>query len=857
MAEDKQQDASGAATPAPSKLAALKGLLARVLPLRAARGWIGAHRLRAGLIGAGGVVVLAMMVTVAYVVTQRSKAEQAEVDLAKSFEQLDADNYTQARKLARPLRNTRLLATEDWGGPVFVLGAVAVRQAESAWDPKEQSRLYLVAARYLEEARDRGFPKNRRAQGLFLLGTSLHNSGQYAQAVTVLKEALQANRNRQSAINRLLASAYFHDANPKLRHALDALEKHLADRVLSPDEQYRGSLLKSRILFRLGETDACRESLAAIPATASVRSEAIVMQGRLLMHLGDQLFADPELIAAGDNERRAAKQYAKAIDVFRQAQGRDTLGNQATKKSAYLIGVALTKQRKLRAAMEQFARTSRLYQSMPEGLAAAFAEAEVLQQLGEESRAIKGYRRVFRAAGEPRDFSNPWITLEEFHARMFEAHRAFLDEGKFDAAIQLARAFSPMFTKERATQVEAETYQAWAKDLYRRADESPEAKAISLRSQARRQLRKAGWMHSRLANYHKISRQYPEDLWNSANCYLQGRDYTQAVRMLQEYLKNRARERRPTALVGLGESYLALNEADKALESLTECIDFFPKDPATYQARLVGASAYLEKGETQRAKELLLDNLHNENLTPRSDQWRDSLFALGKLLFAEGDRLENRSQVQLDGSGSEKERLAELKKSNASFQEAIRRLSEAVKRYPNTPQAIEARYMIAESHRRAAKLPQQKLLSTTVETTRASLRKQIHSELAASLDAYAQLQQELGAVDPEELSEKEKRILRNCYFAQGTQLFELERYNEAIRAYLTATNRYQYEPIALEAYVQMAACHRRLGKPEEARGTLEQAKIVYKRIRSDANFARSTRSNRQQWPKLLEWMTSL
>jgi hypothetical protein len=57
--------------------------------------------------------------------------------------------------------------------------------------------------------------------------------------------------------------------------------------------------------------------------------------------------------------------------------------------------------------------------------------------------------------------------------------------------------------------------------------------------------------------------------------------------------------------------------------------------------------------------------------------------------------------------------------------------------------------------------------------------------------------------------------------------------------------------------VQIAACLRRLNRAGEARGTLEQARIVLQRLRPDADFTRTTRYNRDEWTQLLAWLRTL
>jgi len=106
-------------------------------------------------------------------------------------------------------------------------------------------------------------------------------------------------------------------------------------------------------------------------------------------------------------------------------------------------------------------------------------------------------------------------------------------------------------------------------------------------------------------------------------------------------------------------------------------------------------------------------------------------------------------------------------------------------------------------------------------------------------------------------SPAELAIIRNCYFGKADALFDLGRYEDAAFAYSAATNRYQHEPESLEAYVQVAACYRRLNRTAEARGTLEQARVVLRRIRADADFKRTTRFNREEWGQMIDWLVSL
>src|SRR5690606_8493848 len=109
-------------------------------------------------------------------------------------------------------------------------------------------------------------------------------------------------------------------------------------------------------------------------------------------------------------------------------------------------------------------------------------------------------------------------------------------------------------------------------------------------------------------------------------------------------------------------------------------------------------------------------NIYHDDLTPQSVEWRDSLFALGNLLYIEGVGFETKSRSVLDRQAEGerlKKGLSDLERASEAFNEAVRRLEEAVERYPDSPQAMQARYYIAQGYKQAARLPQQKLATVT------------------------------------------------------------------------------------------------------------------------------------------------
>jgi tetratricopeptide (TPR) repeat protein len=416
--------------------------------------------------------------------------------------------------------------------------------------------------------------------------------------------------------------------------------------------------------------------------------------------------------------------------------------------------------------------------------------------------------------------------------------------------------------------LQAEARAEWAKRLAAQAESLSPVKVEELTAQARQQFRLAGVAYARLATLRAMTSDYPDDLWRSAENYLRGHDFRHAARLFQLYLDQDFKPRRADAQVALGEALLCLGELDRALETFQTAMAIFPQHPATYRARILAAQTHLEKGETADAKTLLWKNLENESLAPPSLEWRDSLFLLGEAHYREGVLLEAESRnLEGDAAGAQagKAGLEKMQRSFEACRQATQVLNEALTRYPQARQATRAWYFLAEAHREAAKYPRKRLALLALEATRTTVERELQSELAAAVDAYDELldrlagrekHEELAGVVPAALSDVENAMLRNAHFGRADALFDLGRYEEAIRAYTLAANRYQNDPVALEAFVQIASCHRRQRRTAEAHGVLEQAKVVLGRIASEADFERTTRYSRKHWEELLDLLTA-
>jgi tetratricopeptide (TPR) repeat protein len=788
--------------------------------------WMGENRTNMFTVASAALLGIVVLVGV-FVYKQRElqqwQARQPKpVTLEMAFESLDTGNFAEARSRALKVR-ADLKYADQKPACLYILGAAAARQADDTWGDDRRG-LYKLAVKYLREAEELGIPAARQSSALWLLGRSLAFSGQYEECRPVLEEALEAGAAEATQIHQLLAGAYRRGAEPDLERSLGHLSKYLKDPSLDANDRHAAKLLRAQILWQRGDAQECRKELDGIPPRTTVSSEATLLRGRILLRDARQ-----SKLALGENATSEEKQlvsrnYIAAIDMLRRAQ-EDPLGSRAIRKAMYLIGIAYLDQRDIPAALAQFERTRKLYLDTAEGMAAALQEADLLRKLNRDDDAVAAYRRVLASRKSERRFDNPWIPLDKFRARVVAAYRSYLAKADYTRASSIAERMSPLFSKGRALELVGEAYRDEGRRLLSRSDQQSESQSNALADQGRERMRTAGGLFRRQARLNFTTREYPEQVWRAAECFWIGQQYTGAIEAYEEFMKYELRRQRATALVRLGDCYLSLGKIDGSISSLRECIELFPEDAAAYEARFLASCAYREKGDFAAAEQLLNDNLVGDLLTPESKEWRNSLFELGDLLV-----------------------------SLARYQEAIERLEEAVSRYPEGDQTVTAHYLLARSYRKLAEDPQQKLESATVSTARAALRKEIQTVLEAAVEHTRRVQELLGKrQEQRELTPLEKATLRNSYFAQGASLFDLQRYDDAIKAYSTATNQYQHEPEVLEGFMQIASCYRRLGRLGEARGIMQQAKVVLQRLDESAAFSVATNQDRRQWTELLDW----
>ncbi|MGE3406013.1 MAG: tetratricopeptide repeat protein [Pirellulales bacterium] len=789
--------------------------------LRQAIGWSNEHAILLAAVVAIMLVPVVIGAFLVYVNPPPEVEEEPAVTLEMALQAIDVGNLNEAQTLAEILANWSPKPDEA-GGPVFVMGAVANARGDELLGDR-QTFYYTLAASHLSQARKLGWPPGRKAEGLYLLGRSMALSGQAAGSIPVLQAALPLNPSHKAEVLRLLARGLASPDSDDQQAALPYLDELLAVDTLDAGERNQALLEKADVLFQLNDLAACQQTLEMVPGESQSGPAAALLQARISLNELRQAMPPegplPDEIAAG---------YRDTLEKLRQAEGRSPLSATA-REAIYLAGVCLRALGDDAAALAQFQKVGRLHADTAEGIAGHREAASLLLASQRVEPAARAMMAALDEASPEATYRNPWLPLSVFREEALALYQRLLDRNDFNLAVELTDHLEPLFAPDQAAQLQAETHRSWSNKLLAEAERASESEAAVLRTEAAEQLQLTGQAFARLAELRYSHRDYPDQVWNSAQAFSQANDHTSAVSMFREYLYHEVRRRRPAALVGLGEALLQVGELHESQAMLQECMDRYPHDAASFRARLLASHARFEQGDVPAAEALLRANLEGEDLAPTSREWRDSLFQLGWLLHFQG-----------------------------RWADAIEKLEEAVERYPDSAAAVEARYLIAHSYEQNAQVSRKKYDDAAADGDRLAHGQEMQRLQRLAFDRYeSALQRLLKRQESRELSALDQRLLRNAYFGKGAVLSDLGRFDEAIGVYSTVANRYNVSPASLEAYLRIAACYRRMNRPDEFRGTLERAKIILRRLPNDAAYNSVTNYSQQQWGELLDWLSSL
>ena len=324
---------------------------------------------------------------------------------------------------------------------------------------------------------------------------------------------------------------------------------------------------------------------------------------------------------------------------------------------------------------------------------------------------------------------------------------------------------------------------------------------------------------------------YGDALWHGIDLYDRAGDLRRAVSALKVFVSERPNDPlAPDALLRLGRAYQALGDFDNAIASYQQNLFRHPTALAASKSAVPLAQAYIAKGPDfyGRAEKTLADVLGNPLITPEAAEFRESLFDLAQLYYRT-----NR------------------------FEEAVSKLEELTQRYPQDEKMGQMLFLMADSYRKSATALNDQIKSAPkasegnppLDTTEALFA--VKSRLTKARAFYDRVIETYRVAEPKD--EVAKLYQKLSHFYRADCAYDLRDYTEAIRLYDTAAFRYQDDPSALSAYVQIVNSYCALGKFDEARTANERAKVLLKKMPADAFADGSFAMPKEYWQEWLKW----
>lgn len=427
---------------------------------------------------------------------------------------------------------------------------------------------------------------------------------------------------------------------------------------------------------------------------------------------------------------------------------------------------------------------------------------------------------------------------------MRDAAATLSARGNFQGALELM-SYEQTLVPEPA----AEFYSRLASVFERRANQvektlgdSPDAAERIRRTAQVRDLRtKAGDAYvafSRLVTL-EDDKAHGDALWRGVDLYDRAGNLQHAISALELLVAERpAGGAAPEALLRLGRAYQAAGLFDKAISAYQRNQSRYPQSLAASKSGVPLAQAYVAKGAASypAAESALLRVIEdNPLITPEAQEFREALFELAQLFY----RTER-------------------------YEESVSRLEELTDRYPRDERRGQVLFMIADSYRKSASLLNARG-GTGMKEGRDGAAALVNLKDGKDGEAATARKDRLGKArgfydqvidlhrDAAPDREIDKLQLKLSHFYRADCVYDLGRFDEAIKLYDAAALKYQDDSSSLGAYVQIVNSYCAMGKIDEAKTANERAKWLLRKMPEGSFRDGSFSMPKAYWEQWLKW----
>lgn len=822
--------------------------------VRASRGWRDAWPIPAFLIG--GVLLVGGLVKWA----GRSPGPDFPGAIASVEELIKDSRYEEALAqlndpIGRHLGDPS--ATEDIHKQYYLLSADALAFAQKAKGLNVAANHQQVVDLYATaKLRYHATLDGRRTVNLAESLLALGRIDEAMAEVKLIPDALAGDR--RALLRRVIDHRVrVNGANPADEKLMDTLSRFRDDPSASPSDRAWAVARQTRVRLDAGFPEESVRRL--LPEIQRLDSRLTPEAGELLLLLGRAYFETGDTTTASEQLSRAEQAIPASSESLAEVK--------------VLQGRIAQSHSDLEGAKESFSLVTTRYPRSPVTVRAWLGLGEVEADLGDEDRSVEAYGKAVDAVRErwlkappkqgAESFGSVAAAAEastklgaEIDASLGQRFRDRLQRNNYEAAGRYAMLAEKLFPADksppevplRLAEINRAAAEAIIPPSMREAGEPPDLSLVDpvSREEAKRRFYEAAMAYQRHAKAALISD--PEgsanSLWLSADCYDQSGEQDRAVEGFMQYIA--ARQDGPKRLLAqyrLARTLQSMGEFKKAVPLLEDIIEHAPiSDEATMSLIPLAQCYLLASGDADHAKAeaRLLQIIEGKQFEPTARQFRTAVVELGRMYRRVGD-----------------------------YPKAIERLSEAVSRYSDLERDAPIQSALADSYRLSAGVIGEQLKSAMPQAERVRLTRLRKERLEEALHLYDRVRELMEPVDPRRMSELDKLTLRNAMFYRGDCAFDLGAfhkedpqmsrgyYQQAIRFYDTAAQRYADDPSSLAAMMQIVSSYAALGQWTEAQTAQNRAKARLKELPTEAWTNAGGPMDRQHWERWLESSVTL
>lgn len=322
-------------------------------------------------------------------------------------------------------------------------------------------------------------------------------------------------------------------------------------------------------------------------------------------------------------------------------------------------------------------------------------------------------------------------------------------------------------------------------------------------------------------------------LWQGIGLYDQAGDLPRIISALETFVGERPDDpHTPDALLRLGHAYHAAGLFDKAIAAYKHCQFRYAKSLAATRSGVPLARACIAKGPEfyKKAEEALRGVIEdNVQITPEAQEFAEALVELAQLYYK-----------------------------TERYELAINRLEEVTQRYPADARMGQLLFLMADSYRKSADLLDERIRSASsmaANQPAVDMNEAVKARadrLARAKDLYQRVIAHYRAAQAPG-NDLDKLYMKLSHFYRADCVYDAGDYLEAIKLYDDAAFRYQEDPSALAAYVQIVNANVALGRVEEAKAANERAKWMLRRMPGQVFDVASFAMSRKAWEQWLKW----